>query len=125
MNTTTKTTESLTDRLARLSEVHDTETATKEARVIEFPLWALLVIYEKANHACYIDYMKGYRALASWLSPIVASPDTDQSYKYKLDCIQGYESGELAKYLPHIQDYQILQCAIEEVAPRLNPELRR
>lgn len=38
---------------------------------ISFPLWALLVLYEKSNATdTFINYMEGFQLLANWLGPI-------------------------------------------------------
>ena len=70
------------------------------------PFHVFLEIYNKANHECYIEYMRGAKALYKWLAftdhagiefPPV-SFDSKNKHRIKVpSALQGYESQELAK----------------------------
>lgn len=82
----------------------------------KFPLWALLVIYEKANEACYVDYMTGFSALVSWLSPIDIT-DFPPDFKC-IDCLRTYEINRMAMLL-NVPEESIMYSLIYEVLPKL------
>ena len=66
------------------------------------PFHVFLEIYNKANHECYIEYMRGAKALYKWLAftdnaGIEFSPVSFDSKNKIPSALQGYESQELAK----------------------------
>jgi len=97
------------------------------------PLWVFLYLYEKSERECYIEYMRGAKALYKFISPI-AFPDYSARELEKVPTgLQGYTSQELARaiydisfkgqyvnteILNGIQD-TITLCYIKEVYPRL------
>jgi len=94
------------------------DTSNKDSSLddVEFPLWALLVIYEKANHKLFIEYNRGFKQLIEWLKPIVYIPKN--SAKYDLQVLCSYEVSNTGK-LTGFSEQDIYECMIEEVIPRL------
>jgi hypothetical protein len=86
--------ESLTSRLAALK-------AGKELERKPFPLWALIILYNRArSRDVYCDYFYGFKLLRDWLGPIeipeqeIPVPNLYRSYDiqeiaYHLGCTQG------------------------------------
>ena len=60
----------LAERLASIREKAASVDTTcySEGDKKPFPLSTFLILYHKANHECYIDYMEGAKALHSWLT---------------------------------------------------------
>ncbi len=108
--------ESLSTRLEKLRELHDTDIATKEDRAKAIPLWALLIIYDKANSACYIDYMLGLRALVDWLGEPDYTPRS--AVKYDIELLHSYESDRIAS-ITKLPACWIIECTVLDVIPRL------
>jgi len=103
-------------RLAALRLSLNTSSKDSESERMEFPLWALLVIYHKANRACYVNYMEGLKNLVEWLKPISITPKNPSYYSSRV--LGGYETSRLADILN--TDYNIiLECVVTEVLPRL------
>ena len=96
----------------------DSLTAIDEDKT-PFPLWALLVIYEKANHECYINYMEGFKALVNWLSPIAYPNHRGSGYYATSNILRSYESRELARILNMPEDI-LIKCVVERVLPSLS-----
>lgn len=95
----------------------DSAAATDEDKT-PFPLWALLVIYEKANDTCYINYMEGFKALVNWLSPIAYPNHRDSNYYESSNILRSYESRELSNIL-NIPENVLIKCVVERVLPSL------
>lgn len=109
------------DRLIALKKLHTPiNTSIKNSSVESepFPLWALLTIYEKANRECYIDYMKGFKLLLNWLSPIAYPNHIDSEYYAKSNVLGGYEVNELGNILK-VPSHILIKCLIERVLPIL------
>ena len=106
------------DVLRALHTSPDMSIKDKETEHTLFPMRALLMIYEKANYQCYIDYMEGFKLLSAWLSPIAYPSSINIDY-YKSNIMYGYEVQEIAKILNASQAI-IVGCVIEEVLPRMN-----
>lgn len=100
------------------------------------PLWVFLYMYEKAEHECYIEYMRGAKALYRWLASEdgIAFPIVSVENIKIPSSLQGYSSQELAKIIlensfsPEVINVELL-CSIHdvitfslitEVFPRLN-----
>lgn len=79
------------------------------------PLWVLLLIYERAEYVCYINYMHGFKALTAWLSPIEI-PTYTSIKAPQMFC--SYTMQQIAHHLSMDQD-MIYTCMIKEVIPRL------
>ena len=80
-------------------------------------LWLVLTIYHKASHICYINQMRGFKALVSYLAPI-------ETPKYRTILItppilHSYELQEVSRYLEIDQDI-VYTCMVKEVLPRIS-----
>lgn len=94
--------ESLKEKLAKIaanSSVSKDSIISTEDRFTKFPLEALLIIYSKAYHACYIDYMEGFKLLRYWLSPIVSAIHHDEALANNNPLLVSYEVGKIARIL--------------------------
>ena len=63
-------------------------------------LATFLLIYSRAEHECYVDYMQGAKDLAEWLAPI-EYPDfafIDDRYKVP-SLLKGYSSIQIAEII--------------------------
>lgn len=80
-----------------------------------FPLWALLTIYVKAEHECYVDYMAGFKALVNWLGPISDEPCNNL---VKIDILSNYETQQMADILNYFEE-EILATLIYKVLPNV------
>ena len=96
MSTSTESTD-LSARFSALREKHDRDITDKESQSIEFPLWAILMIWSKAKHETYIDYMEGGKQLINWLSPIAITDNTFPYYAYNI--LGGWETREVSELL--------------------------
>ncbi len=66
-----------------------------------FPVWALLILYEKSNaRDTYCDYFEGFKLLHRWLSPIELTPHSEPLHKLQ----RSYEIQELATILNTTQE---------------------
>lgn len=109
----------ISDRLAALiQELEADSVAAADEDKTPFPLWALLVIYEKANHECYINYMEGFKALVHWLSPIAYPNHRDSDYYAASNILRSYESKEISRILNMPEDV-LIKCVVERVLPSL------
>lgn len=108
--------DSLSTRLNKLRTLHDTDISTKEDKTIEFPLWALLIIYEKAHHRSYINYNEGFKVLVDWLSPITYTPKNTALYNRNI--LVSYEVSNIGRML-NVSKEEIYECVFTEVIPRL------
>jgi len=115
MNTST---EVLQNRLAKLLSDDGFSNKSAEYYNTPFPLYALLIIYSKANHECYIDYMLGFKLLNIWLSPIVAP--TGKVYEYG-DILNNYEINEISDIL-NIPNDMIIHTLIGNVKTESIPK---
>jgi hypothetical protein len=102
------------DIKAQLKELALREQA-KDKNLPAFPLWALLTIYCKAEHECYIDYMAGFKALVSWLGPIAKEPCNDL---VKIDILSTYTTQQMADILNYFEE-EILATLIYKVLPNV------
>jgi len=85
----------------------------KDSIATQFPLWAVLSIYSKAEHDCYINYMEGFKLLAEWLYPI-CPPNIEDIYSNILD---NYVTNEISHIL-NISRKDIISSVILQVIPR-------
>ncbi len=50
----------------------------RELQKRPFPIWALLILYEKSNpRDTYVTYYEGFRLLVEWLNPIQLTPHSE------------------------------------------------
>lgn len=82
-----------------------------------FPLWALLVLYERGSSTdLFIDYMEGMELLVAWLSPIdipTVSRTTEQVPKL----LRNYELNRIAEMVgvhPYIIYHEYLKLLAPE-----------
>lgn len=109
----------ISERLAALlKELEVASIAATDEDKTPFPLWALLVIYEKANQECYINYMEGFKLLVNWLSPIAYPNHRDSDYYAASNILRSYESRELSRIL-NIPEDVLIKCVVERVLPSL------
>lgn len=85
----------LQQRMADLKSKHDHKVRSDDKTPT--PLSAFLRIYLKAEHECYIDYMRGARLLADYLSPIEIPATTPFPHVPQL--FRTYDIAELAAHL--------------------------
>ena len=70
----------------------------------KIPLWVFLHIYNKAQHECYIEYMRGAKELYKWLAftdtenPGIDFPSIPEDLRVP-SALQGYESQALAQVI--------------------------
>ena len=62
-----------------------------------FPLSHLLYLNEKANRAMYIEYMEGFKLVASWLGPIASPPPDSEQWFGNLH--SNYEANQICSIL--------------------------
>lgn len=107
----------MSDLLARMAQLRkkakdENPCPYSEVRVTS-PLSLFLVIYSKASHECYIDYMHGAKALLAWLTVGDMDLDyqedkypqiNDTSFKVPV-LLRGYASNELATFLEPYEKY--------------------
>lgn len=84
---------SLQARLTKLKEQKELETK-------KFPLDMFLLLYLKAEHECYIDYMKGLILLRDWIGELDWT-DSEETYP---DILGGYSLSRLSYLLDIPQD---------------------
>lgn len=92
---------------------------------ITSPLWLLLYIQQKTpkqtyfecrfNNSCYLDYMKSFKLLTTFFSPI-AYPTYGTIEIPRLFCT--YEMQQIANHL-NVEEELIYTCMVKEVIPRL------
>lgn len=107
------------NRFDALRKLHDRSIDTDESKDIRFPLWSLLLIYEKAGNACGTDYMQGFKILAKWLNPIHTPTLIGEITSYESDILLSYETNQIAAIL-NIEQNIIIGCTVESVLPRLH-----
>lgn len=83
-----------------------------------FPLYALLTIYLKAEHECYVNYMEGFKALVSWLGPIEKPLTSLDHYDVNYHILGNYLTQRMHDILDIHEDC-IIGCFIHEVLPKL------
>ena len=104
-------------RLVALSEKYNKKTFSESTAPT--PLSTFLLLYIKARHTCYIDYMKGAKALHDWLTSNRKIPlewdicwDGDRRVPTSLD---SYELQQLAKIVvgtDNLTDIAVTKYAI-------------
>jgi len=87
-------------KVIQMSDLTERFAALKAAKT-PTPLWAFLYIYTHASYECYIGYMEGALALASYLAPLAFPAEPEVPYP---DTLHSYETQELAKHLGTTQD---------------------
>lgn len=106
---------------SRIKESLDKSIQDRECITAPFPLWALLILHEKTNNISCINYMEGFKLLASWLAPIKLS-----IYKgspiYISDLLVSYEAQQMEYVLSIPQDDIVIE-SIKHVIPRLNKNI--
>jgi len=109
----------LQERLATLKE--STNPRTYSDTPNSLPLSTFLILYEKANHECYINYMQGAIALHSYLTssnkyPLTMSPTSGKVPRLLIT----YELNELVKILAGSLDLNkqdvAERCIYKEIA---------
>jgi len=73
--------------------------SVSDSNTNNFPLWVFLYMYQKANHECYIEYMRGAKALANWLGELDFPSYEEKELNSIPSLLQGYESNQLARIL--------------------------